>query len=161
MVPCYTRPSSAIQHIYQPHASSQCRYRARDNHKTFEMDKWNLKEGVFTRDRARILVEPAILTELLAQHLSAAQQREAGRKLGEMLKAEAKFQGQDVHRWADYVWRTAGAGKLIFGDSRVKNTNPALPVHVVAGLLEGLLDVDAEVGPGAVNAYVLHLKPRP
>jgi hypothetical protein len=77
-----------------------------------------------------------------------------------MEKAEAKYQGKDPRTWAEYAWRMGGAGRLRFEQGKVTHTNPAFTEHIVAGFLEGLLDMDVEVGEGAENVYVFKLKPR-
>jgi len=131
-----------------------------DYYKAFEMNKWDLDEGVFITERKRVMVLPVRITDFFVSQLSSSQQREAGRKIGLMMKAEAKYQGKDVQTWAEHALRMAGAGKLVFEPSKVMDLNPGFPEHVVAGLLETLLDADVEIAEGAENVHVFKLKRR-
>lgn len=132
-----------------------------DYYKAFEMDKWDLDEGLFTSERKRVMVTPVKVTEFFMLQLSPGQQREAGRRFGHMVKAEAKYQGKEPRSWAQTAYRMAGAGRLVFEVDKVTNPNPALTEHVTAGFLEGLLDVDVQIGEGAENVHVFKLKQRP
>ncbi len=129
-----------------------------DYYKAFEMDRWDLNEGIFIQERQRAMVLSAKVTEFFMLQLSPSQQREAGRKIGEMVKAEAKFQGKDPQTWAEYVCRMSGAGKLVFEPNRVMNINPTFTEHVFAGFLETLLDRDVEITEGAENVHVFKVK---
>ena len=130
-----------------------------DYYKAFGMDRWDLSEGVFIHERKRMTVLSVRALESLMLQLSPSQQREAGRKMGELVKAEARYQGKDPQTWAEYACRMTGAGRLTFEPGRVTNVNPSFTEHLVAGFLETLLGVDVEIAEGAENVHVFKLKP--